>query len=142
MGDGRISMIWTPERDAVVIAGYLRDGPKAVAELLGMTKNAVIGRANRLGLQDKARSPIKPGIAKQQRVRLAVATRIAAEGIAPRSCRWIESNDRPYPDDPFCGAPVQPGTSWCPEHHERVFTKARVALEPPSVNVRTGRMYR
>jgi hypothetical protein len=40
-------------------------------------------------------------------------------------CGWIVSGADGSPargDDPCCGAPVVPGTSWCKAHHARVFT--------------------
>lgn len=66
---------------------------------------------------------------------------LAPVGPPPRSCRFIAST-RPYPAEPFCGAPVKPGSSWCPEHHERCFQRKSVALEPPAISDRTGRMFR
>ena len=41
---------WGAEQDAVIIEHYNKMRAKQIAELLGVTKNAVIGRAKRLGL--------------------------------------------------------------------------------------------
>lgn len=138
---------WTPEMDAIIKERYRSAGTLAIAKLLGVSKNAVVGRANRLGLQDAARSPIKHGGGGLNKGKTGKRQRVDAQplgnvGPSPRACRFIESDERPYPDDPFCGAAVKPGSSWCPEHHERVFTRKPVALDPPAVNDRTGRVYR
>lgn len=37
-------------------------------------------------------------------------------------CRWIHGEAGA--DARYCGRPVKPGTSWCPEHHSRVFKRA------------------
>jgi hypothetical protein len=39
-------------------------------------------------------------------------------------CAWVHTSHSSQPargDDPCCGAPVVPGTSWCKAHHKRVF---------------------
>jgi hypothetical protein len=67
---------------------------------------------------------------------------LAKIGPAPKTCRFIASNKRPFPAEPFCGVAVQPRSSWCPEHHARCFVKRPVKLDPPAVNDKTGRFYR
>lgn len=34
------------------------------------------------------------------------------------TCRWTDSNGSPWT---FCDRPCRPGSSWCAEHHARVF---------------------
>ena len=45
----------------------------------------------------------------------------------PAGCRWIEGDPRRAYS--FCGAPQQPDSSYCPEHHRRVFLKLDPKLE-------------
>jgi len=43
------NIVWTPEMDEVIIENHRRNIPfSAIAEYLGVTRNAVIGRAWRL----------------------------------------------------------------------------------------------
>lgn len=37
----------------------------------------------------------------------------------PSRCRWIHGE--PSADAEFCGKPTKDGSSWCPEHHARVY---------------------
>jgi hypothetical protein len=51
--------IWTPEDDALLRAGWAAGRPvRAIAEEIGITKNAAMGRAHRLKLEGRP-SPIK-----------------------------------------------------------------------------------
>src|SRR5690606_34908809 len=49
----------------------------------------------------------------------AEAPRLRLEALGPHDCRWIDGD--PKGDHSYCGAPVKPGTSWCPDHHARVW---------------------
>ncbi len=48
--------------------------------------------------------------------------------IRPKTCTWLEGEPR---DRLFCGAVLQPGSSYCPEHHARCFIKTN-PLTPTS----------
>ncbi|SLN77552.1 hypothetical protein [Oceanibacterium hippocampi] len=41
---------------------------------------------------------------------------------APLACQWMDGH--PGEGGRFCGAPVVPGSSWCPAHRARVFLPA------------------
>ena len=43
----------------------------------------------------------------------------ATEGAGDRRCAYIAADRWPVGEPPFCGAPVQPGSSYCP-HHARL----------------------
>jgi hypothetical protein len=45
--------------------------------------------------------------------------RLGLLDVGAHDCRWI--NGDPLADHTFCGKPVKEGTSWCPEHHARVY---------------------
>lgn len=50
------------------------------------------------------------------------ATRAA--GWRPKTCQWIDGDAR---ERAFCGAPVQPGSSYCAAHHARCWRPATAA---------------
>lgn len=49
-----------------------------------------------------------------------MADRLRLSDIGAHQCKWCEG-DPLTADHSFCGAPVKGGTSWCPDHHARVF---------------------
>jgi len=97
-------MDWTEDRVSM-LRDMWTDGKSAsqIAEALGgISRNAVIGKAHRLGLQ-KRPSPIK---------RSAGATILT---LTERMCRWPVG----HPGDEdfhFCGKKTAPGMPYCAEH--------------------------
>ena len=107
----------------------------------------VIGKAQRLGLGTHANKGHRFGRAPQgkpaqrRKVPKTVLATLEAVFAAPdppvarqpgippvtieelrfpiRQCRWID--DDSTADALYCGAKVKRGTSWCPEHHARVW---------------------
>lgn len=118
-----------------------------ISNMLGVTRNAVIGKAHRLDLT-KRPSPIKYGIdtrefdnlpeprrhrAKPRRLaprphresdsraslpKLAPVPWLAKRVLAIGTCCWTDCNHAPWV---FCGAASVNGSSWCADHHARVF---------------------
>ena len=78
------------------------------AELL-ITRNAVIGKAHRLGLGGRA-SPI-------QRSKPPMLTLVA---LKERMCKWPIGHPG-EPDFHFCGNEARPNSPYCPEHHVRAY---------------------
>lgn len=66
---------------------------------------------------------LRRALSKDTRMRAdSTPPRIRPQPVAPvrhRTCQWIEGEPRPSPR--FCGAPVEPGHSWCRCHLARVF---------------------
>ena len=123
-------MAWTREEEAELRklwdAGW---SGGQIAKKTNHTKNAVIGKARRLGLAERE-SPIKRNIeARRNKQRsepqLKAPEELAAiEPLIPgppaKSCQWIEGE--PSADDSCkCGAPVVPGRSYCAEHLKRTI---------------------
>jgi GcrA cell cycle regulator len=139
-------MAWTEERIAQLKAGW-EGGLTAsqIADALGegVTRNAVIGKAHRLGLESRP-SPVKgteavveapaakapavatpaPAPAAAPVTRPVVARKAAQNGKAARTtlldlnekiCKWPigHPNDA---DFHFCGKPAQAGFPYCTEH--------------------------
>lgn len=96
-------MEWTEER-VETLKGLWRSGYTArqIAERLGgVTRNAVIGKAHRMGLSSRP-SPVK----RQPQ---------AAPATHERSCQWPIGH--PGSDDfHFCGAPAETGRPYCSKH--------------------------
>lgn len=106
-------------------------------ELGGVSRNAVIGKLTRLGLNDGKRFPAKPKLGRQRAKRFLMArqklTQImfedAPETLIPvgeplsrnltlfqltsKTCRWPAGNDPPFH---FCGHGPQFGSPYCPFH--------------------------
>tara|TARA_B100001741_G_C16489764_1_gene569088 strand:+ start:104 stop:487 length:384 start_codon:yes stop_codon:yes gene_type:complete len=80
---------------------------RSIAEKLGdVSRNAVIGKANRLGLSKKLSVEDK-----------TIKKEISASSLVPKmnGCKWPIGH--PGDDDfYFCGKPVIPGKPYCGEH--------------------------
>ena len=154
-------MEWNNERIEQLRALW-RDGLSAsqiAAVLGGITRNAVIGKAHRLGLTGRP-SPIKnrpagaprsrprrPRIERQQAPRPSVAAARRIELPQPvveledmpgatiltltdRICKWPIGDPR-EPDFHFCGRVSAEGVPYCTEHARRAYqAPARRAGEP------------
>lgn len=134
-------MSWTEEKVAV-LRQYWGSGKSAseIAEIIGdMSRNAVIGKAHRLGLAGRP-SPIKE---KKARPKPAVtAAPVAAAprtrpqtgqvvdlqpgggatilSLTERMCRWPHGDPK-KPGFRFCGKAVADGTSYCAEHLKQAY---------------------
>lgn len=108
------------------------------AEALGTTRNVVAGRAQRLGITKGT------GVGGHKRRithgRCAKSAPIeqhpqpaALDPKEPHGCRWIDGEvGQPGKSWSYCQAkPHQPGSSWCVQHHARVYgrTKSDTYLE-------------
>ena len=114
--------IWTEERQKKLVKLWNKGASaREIADRLGggITRNAVIGKANRMGLSQQ----VKP----QQ----------AGEGfggmVLPTSqqCQWPfgHPNDS---DFHYCAEPVQPGWPYCSEHCALAY-RAQTDREPDKV---------
>ena len=134
---------WTDERVARLTKLWPDwSASEIAAELGGLTRNAVIGKARRLKLPAKkeAATPGRP--LKQPRPRayhqkvtvpLPVAPAVPAQlptpdpqrltilDLAADQCRYAVTHlERPVL---FCGLPVRPDTAWCEAHHKVVYRR-------------------
>lgn len=108
-------MYWTDERIAQLKELWSQGmSASEIAQTLGdISRNAVIGKAHRLGLSGRP-SPIKKKTTRG-------ATILS---LTERMCKW-PIGDPAHEDFHFCGKPAQPGLPYCPEH-------AAIAYQPAS----------
>ena len=137
MGSNHVNAIWTDEQSALLTANLVEGLSMAenAAEInekfnTHFTRNAVCGRAYRIGLV----SPDKPKVIPQPRKPRTYKPRpkkfnaeyqqlqlrceevrpdhVALVDLCANGCRW------PYGDSPytFCNQPQLEGTSYCPTH--------------------------
>ncbi len=142
-------MSWTEEKVSV-LRQYWGSGKSAseIAEIIGgMSRNAVIGKAHRLGLAGQA-TPVKEKKAKAKptailtassgpaapRVRPPVTAANVIElqpgggatilALTERMCRWPHGDPK-KPGFRFCGKSATPGAPYCAEH-------LKLAYQPPA----------
>jgi hypothetical protein len=120
-----MNSIWTPELDAR-LAELWADralGTQSIGAMLGLTKNQVIGRADRLSLPPRD----DPGLAKANEARKRMQT---LRATPDPGCRWIEGDDhleRQRRGEPICcGKPIAPeSSSYCATHHRRAYARRK-----------------
>lgn len=136
---------WTPERverlKELWNAGL---SGAAIGRQLGMSKNAVVGKAGRLNLATRS-NPIRPGKGAPLNPPVAVRKRFltgrAADrtkgrdkrlvagmfkhgGLRFRQCQWIAGEPR-RDDSCKCLAPTVNGSPWCAEHIRRIWVPGK-----------------
>lgn len=126
---------------------------RAIAAQLGTGRNAVIGKANRIGLAVHAaarlrKAPIRSAATKKKKMgggrrarrrapSRGPATPLSAEArpirfadLAPDHCRYAVTADQPFL---FCGDVRQVSSPYCRLHHALCYAKARGDGAQPAV---------
>jgi len=130
---------WTAEAVSVLSAAWLAKEPASViADKLGASRNAIIGKARRIGLPQHAHAyrrgvnslakGERPKIQRRDRFRIPkVADEPLPAVVAPdplnisfmdleaHHCRYSVTESSPHF---FCGHSVQEDSSYCAFHHE------------------------
>lgn len=116
---------WTPERTGALIA-FWNDGLTAreIGDRLGVSKNAVIGKAFRLELA-KRRTPAPPTPEDPTVIHLA--------GLKPGMCRWPlgETDGAGFH---FCGEVAAHGKPYCPAHCTLAYRPSEKTRTSAAVN--------
>jgi GcrA cell cycle regulator len=94
-------MSWTEERIERLKAMWTKGATASqiADELGGVSRNAVIGKAHRLGLESRP-SPVKPGEEKEKKAKAAPAPKAAKPAAAPKAAPAA-----PEPNEPAAQAP-------------------------------------
>ncbi len=96
---------WTDENVAILTNMWHLGAPaRDIAKKLDTTRNAVIGKANRLGLST-------PKVSKKTKEKKIVTTTYPDDNL----CQWPSG----HPDESnfrFCGKPIQNKFPYCEEH--------------------------
>jgi GcrA cell cycle regulator len=121
-------MDWTPDL-IEQLRGYLAQGLSCghIAGLMGVSRNAIIGKANRLRLGLRPRDGVRATVKVQVKEIAAEADPEEPEIQEPgyslfdleeRQCRWVIQDDPSYR---FCGDKVVNGYPYCGEHARRAY---------------------
>ncbi len=121
---------WTEERLEKLRALWDKGlSISSIGEELGVTRNAIAGKAHRLGLK-KRQSPIA---AKKQAPKETVIEEpeVLPLRLALRKLNWSRSKcawpsgDPKHTDFNFCGQPILTGKPYCAAHCAEAFTTSR-----------------
>lgn len=124
----RLKSLWDEGLSASQIAKELGEG---------VTRNAVIGKAHRLGLKSRP-SPVKTDKAKPKAPTKKSARKsgdkqvVTLLDLTDRMCKWPIG----HPGDPdfhFCGKPAEPGMPYCAAHCAEAYQ-----AQPPRRDRRTA----
>ena len=96
---------WTPTAD-----NFLAERAAQIGTALGVSKNAIIGRARRTGVR------LTP---KAQQTPQSRLPGVAILDLTPEMCRFPLGDPRAFERFRYCGAPAPSGRVYCDEHHAR-----------------------
>ncbi len=109
-------MTWTDERVQQLHKLWATGASTAeIGRRLGVSKNAVVGKAHRSGL------PARPSPIRRMPVAPPPPVRLAEPGKP--ICRW-PFGDPQHDDFHFCGREAEPGKPYCAEHCLLAYTRA------------------
>ena len=116
-------MSWTDDRVEVLrnMWGAGKSASEIAEELGGVTRNAVIGKAHRLGLSGRP-SPIqrKKKVKAEEKTIKKGATILE---LNERMCKWPIGDPR-NKDFHFCGCGSMPGLPYCAEHAAKAYQQS------------------
>jgi hypothetical protein len=110
---------WTPERDAELAGKWMKLPARVIAEQMGTTKNAIVGRARRINLAIK-----KERATKKYRDERTRQSRHIDNAANFKLCQWIEGEPT---DRIFCEEDAVRPSSYCAAHHVRTVRTNREA---------------
>ena len=123
---------WTEERlETLKILWNEGLSISQIGQKLGVTRNAVAGKAHRIGLP-KRQSPISvSGAPARKKTKKTEEVSELPLRLALRKISWSRSKcvwpsgDPKTTDFSFCGEPIEPGKPYCYEHCVLAYTNTR-----------------
>lgn len=116
-------MIWSPERLKALQDRYSTDGPAVLSREWGCSKNALIGKARRMGLTNSATPYVAPR--RSKRVLQIEQGPPPVVTNSKRKCAWPVSGHGRHTE--FCCEPVEirlgRSLPYCPDHAKRAFVR-------------------
>lgn len=113
--------IWTESEIGYLKNQWRKKTPvNEIAKILRRSKNSVIGKASRLGLERRAKPTAQYRVTVRKRIE-AEKPRVAGKTMAdlkPNECRWPSGD---MPDLVFCGDKCVQGRSYCTKHLEMAY---------------------
>ena len=120
-----------------------------IGDQMGISRNAIIGKVRRLGLQltqrpggktpHRKKAASKPNVPAIRAARkrypvpqtrapaeLSDSLRLSLEALKADSCRFPEGDVAPFR---FCGHPQETGSSYCPGHRARCVPERAVVVQ-------------
>jgi hypothetical protein len=140
-------LFWTDEESEMLKRLWETRSAKDIGALMGKTRNAVIGKANRLGLPMKKAAPgmrqARDITVRPKRVRAPAPPRLKPIRLAPmvleepvpvdgglhimqletRHCREVVGYGHPDLLARYCGHQKAQGSSFCAYHHGKNYTQ-------------------
>jgi hypothetical protein len=122
-------MIWTPHLDAalrrLIEQGMTYEEAAQAMNLdygLRLTKGAVVGRGQRIGIPPRKQAAARAGVWYVQRVLRnrppARPGELRIEELTYTTCRWPNGEGPPYS---YCGAKARRGEPYCQFHAEKSY---------------------
>lgn len=128
----RFTPAWSMEADKALARLWREAVPsRDIAELLGRTKNAVLGRVHRLKLEARA-SPLPDGFVREGKPKPPKAPKVPRPPKKPplilwapppgpvAKCQWPSGERKAYR---FCGEPTLPARPYCLTHTKRAYLR-------------------
>ena len=119
---------WTPDRIEEVTRLWNEGLTTAqIGKRIGVSKNAVVGKAHRLGLaprpspirREASLRPPRPPVVRPVAPRPTIVI-----GIGTAACKWPDG----HPGEPnfvFCGSPALVGKPYCRDHYAKAYVHSR-----------------
>jgi hypothetical protein len=115
-------MKWTPEEDKLLLDNITRTA-KEISDIVGRSRNAVIGRAHRLGYNLKDYKPkIETTTFKGVGLRHPAQYTVSLRDADNTHCRYTQETGA---DMRVCGLPVVKH-GYCADCHKIMFVKSRM----------------
>lgn len=131
---------WTEER-TMLLKTLWSEGvscQKIADEIGGITRNAVIGKVDRLGLEKRKRKKAEPKDRRTRRSYVRLVPDLFEDALPPPDflgIPFVETDKKTcmYPEGDgahmlFCGQPQTEGSSYCEAHRRICYTPARVPI--------------